>query len=749
MPVLALFAGTLVAGASPVIPGLHAEHPLDEAQVGALLIGELRCASCHEGVSASKPPSAPDLAHVGSRLNPDFIRSFIESPHTHDPGTTMPDLLGERSAGERKEIAASITAYLLSLETEEAAAAPDAAKDGESGPEIYHEAGCVACHSPLEGKAREGTVGLGHIGKKYRPGGLATFLQEPLKVRPDGRMPDMKLGKREAELLSLFLIGENATESAIPAKDEAMIAAGEMAYKELRCASCHDGGEAPSLAAPFLKLNPKNGCLSETPGNAPDYNLSDGQRSAIRKALATKPAKPAPADEIKLRLTSLNCISCHQRDDYGGVSQDLDSYFHSTEEALGNEARIPPPLTLAGAKLRPEWMNKVLYESESVRPYMTTRMPQFGSEALDGLAELFGAEDKMEPFEFPPIEQKNDRATRDAATELLGDKGLACIACHNYNGKESPGMKGLDIMTSYQRLQPAWFDKFMRNPAEFRPGIIMPSFWPGGKAVQTEILGGDTEAQIAAMWHNFSLGRSARDPSGLRTEDPELKVGATALTYRGRSNVAGYRGIAVGFPGGMNYAFNAQTGALSAIWTGRFVKAGWNGQGSGNFNPIERHIQLPQDVAFLAEAPDPWPLAPQRTKENPVNPDPLYPRQHGYAFQGYTLGENGVPTFRYKCGEVAIEDSCTPIVGGFLQAMKRTLTFETAKATEIHFRAMTGKIKETSAGIFKNENLQISIGEGTAKAKPAIRQSSGGELIFSIGLPAGTSNLSIDYAPLR
>lgn len=747
---LALAAGITALNAYPTIPGLDAKHPLDEAQTGAVLIGELRCAACHEGISAERPPSAPDLATAGSRLNPEFMRKFIENPAAHDAGTAMPDLLGGRSESERKEIASSITAYILSLN--DAAPAPEPAPAEGDGAAIYHEAGCIACHSPLDkagSPPRPGAVGLGHVGQKYSHGGLVAFLQEPLKVRPDGRMPDMKLTQREAELLSAFLIGkEPAGEAAKPEIDAGKIAAGKKAFTELRCVACHDNGETVAPVPPLAGLNPENGCLSKSPGSAPNYNLSEGQRSAIRKALATKPAKPAPADAIKMRLTALNCISCHQRDDYGGVPQDLDSYFHSTEEALGNEARLPPSLTLTGAKLRPEWMKKVLYEGERVRPYMTTRMPQYGQQALDGLAGHFGTVDKLEEFDFPEIKEESNRAVRDAATELLGDKGLACIACHNYNGNDSPGMKGLDIMTSYQRLQPAWFNKFMRNPAELRPGIIMPSFWPGGKAVQTGILGGDTDAQIAALWYNFSLGRSARDPSGLRVQDPELTVGERPVTYRGRSTVAGYRGIAVGFPGGLSYAFNAQTGALSSIWKGKFVRVGWTGQGSGNFTPSERAIQLPQDVAFLSKAADPWPLASVRTKENPINPDPLYPRQHGFAFQGYSIGENGVPTFRYKCGDVEIGDSSAPTAGSNPTSLRRTLTFNSKSATNVYLRPLAGSVSMASANTFKAGQMSLSIASDTAIAKAEIRGSGeGSELIIAISLPAGTSSLSLDYVP--
>jgi len=752
---LALLAGIGCLDASPVIPGLHAKHPLEEAQKGALLIGELRCAACHEGVSPAAPLSAPDLSNAGSRLNPDFIKNFIENPSAHDPGTAMPNVLGGRPEAERKEIAASITAYLLSLDDSAPAPAPGPAPEDGSGPELYHEAGCIACHSPLDkidAEPRAGAVGLGHIAAKYRPGGLVDFLQDPLKVRPDGRMPDMKLSRPEAELLAAFLIGKDTPKPGkSPEGGADRIAAGKKAFGELRCNSCHGLGEnKPALASakPFPSLDLNAGCLSEKPRIAPDYQLNDDQKSAIRKALATKPAKPEPADAVKLRLTALNCISCHQRDDYGGVSPDLDSYFHSTEEALGNEARIPPTLTDVGWKLRPEWMNKVLYEAGRVRPYMKTRMPQYGTEALEGLpGHLFGV-DQREAFHFPPVEGDVQKTMREGATMLLGDKGLNCIACHNYNGNDSPGMKGLDIMTSYQRLNPGWFDQFMRNPAKFRPGIIMPSFWPDGKALQTEILAGDADAQIAALWYNFSLGRSARDPSGLRVEEPEITVGGTAVTYRGRSTVAGYRGIAVGFPGGMNYAFNAQTGALSAIWTGKFVKVGWTGQGSGNFTPAQPAIQLPQDVAFLQEPTDPWPLAPQRTKENPVNPDPLYPRQHGYAFRGYSIGEHGIPTFRYECGDVAIEETSFPTVGSKPTSLRRTFSFTTESAATIHLRPLAGDVSKVSDTSFKAGKISLSILAGTAKANAAVRGAGeAGELIITISLPAGSSTLSLDYAP--
>ncbi len=749
---------TLQLHAAPVIPGLHQKHPLNESRKGALLMTELRCASCHDGI-APAAAAGPDLRGVGSRMKPDFLKKFILNPAAHDPGTAMPNVFGALSSAEQEKISASLTAYLLSLGSEPAKPIPLGKAEAEEGQKLFHETGCIACHSPRDGSGEAGStagaIGLDHVGSKYHAAGLADFLREPLKARPDGRMPDMRLTTRESELLAAFLIGSEADERKVRTSSAEAIAAGKKAFTEMKCSSCHQVDADPnpgSKSAPALteKLNIDAGCLSPTPGKAPDYRLSDEQRSAIRRALTEKPAAPTPAEAIHLRLTQLNCIACHQRDDFGGVKPELDRYFHSTEEALGNQARIPPELTLIGAKLQPGWLNKVLHEGETVRPYMTTRMPQYGNSALDGLAELFGEADRLPPLEFKPLERASEPEMKDGALMLLGDKGLNCIACHNYNGKESPGMKGLDLMTSYQRLQPAWFDQFLKNPAKFRPGIIMPSFWPEGKALQTEILNGNADDQIRALWFNFSLGRSARDPSGLKAEDPELIVTDETRTYRGRSEVAGYRGIAVGYPGGLNYAFNAQTGAFSAIWSGKFVTVGWRGQGSGNFIPASPSIQLAQDVPFLTDLPEAWPLKPVRTKEKPVNPDPTYPSQHGYAFRGYSIGEKGVPTFRYLCGEVAIADTAVTTGGQVPTALRRTLTFTSPKATTLYFRALAGSVEAVSESSYKTARLKLDLGESSAKGTSHLRKSaSGDELILKLDLPAGISTQTLDYAISR
>lgn len=755
LPSLALLLSSgFCFAAPPVVPGLHGKHPLDEAQSGRLLIGELRCAACHEGMDGSNMKEAPDLSNAGLRLTRDFMEKFIADPAAVHHGTTMPNLLASETPEKRAAIAEDIAAYLSSLKNGPVPAFPEGEIDPYDGKELFHSAGCVACHSPRDEAYREvlkeGVVTLNHLPGKHLPAALGEFLHTPLEIRRSGRMPDMKLTKMEAHSLAAFLEGVNNTKPAPPA-EPSRIDAGRKAFEENNCTACHqpekDTNTPPLAAKPLSALDLTGGCLSEKTGKAPDFQLSTAQRDAIREALEKSADKIAAPDRVNAHLTRLNCIACHVRDDFGGVSPKLDDFFHSTEEALGNESRIPPQLTLTGAKLRPEWMKKVLYDGAVVRPYMKTRMPQFGKAGLADLADLFAEVDKMEPeIELAPPGREEQPQMRDGAHTLLGDKGLNCIACHNYNGKESPGMKGIDLMTTYERLQPTWFYQYMINPAKFRPGIIMPSYWPDGKAVRTDILDGDTDRQLRALWDNFSLGRSARDPSGLRNEPSKLVVTDTTRTYRGRSTVAGYRGIAVGFPGGMNYAFNAEYGSLTAIWKGEYVRVGWQGQGSGNFNPLGKHIQLTQDVAFLKgeEPPSAWPAHPVVSKEEPVNPDPLYPRNHGYAFLGYSLDvKTSIPTFRYRCGDTLIEDTTKATE----KSMERTISFNAPAAEILWFRALTGDIKQVSETVYEAADLRLTVPPKSAALRPGA--SGGMELLLKITLPEGKSNTTLGYELLR
>jgi mono/diheme cytochrome c family protein len=760
---LALVAGPVVASpvvAAPVVPGLDNKHPLSPRQVGDLLIGELRCVACHvrEPGQGLAERAAPDLSDVGARVSPDFLRRFIASPSTVQKSTTMPDVLADQSPQRRSEIADALTHFLVAQSAHAFQSGAVAAQDAAEGQKLFHGVGCIACHSPRDAAGHEtipeAGVSLAHVAAKYSVSSLGAFLFRPSQSRPSGRMPDMKLTGAEAKAIAAYLLIGIAPPEVQPLQPRAdRVAAGKAYFQEFNCAACHalkDMKAAPP-AGRLKTMDPDRGCLSPTAGKHPSFHLDDAQVRAIRAAMAAKAEPVSDRARIDLTLTAFNCIACHVRDGYGGMSEARNALFQTDEKNLGEDARIPPPLTKVGAKLQTVWMQKVLFDGETIRPYMLTRMPRFGEANLGPLPELFARVDAVKPVEYELPGRAREKTLRAAGYELLGDKGLNCITCHTFNGKASAGFKGLDLMTSYQRLRPGWFESYLRNPAAYRPGTVMPTYWPGGKAVQTQILDGNTDAQIEAIWYYLSLGTSARDPSGLQRKDSKLYVTDATRTYRGRSGIAGFRGIAVGFPSGLSYAFNAETGTLSGLWHGDFISVSRSGQGSGGFNPADRAVTLAQDVSFceLADDKAPWPLRPTMTKEAPVNPDPLYPHNHGYQFKGYYLDAASIPTFMYRSGDVGIEDRSAPSASAERPTLVRTFRFSSPQTHTLWFRALTGDIEQVSTHEFKTGALRL----GVPKAHTVLRRrgadGGGQELLLRLEIPQGDSTVTLTYELLQ
>ncbi len=386
-------------------------------------------------------------------------------------------------------------------------------------------------------------------------------------------------------------------------------------------------------------------------------------------------------------------------------------------------------------------------------------MPQYGE---NNIAHLPGILRQLDSMAGPEMklprsegrsedENQREKLMRAAGRELLGDKGANCVACHNFNGKAASVNQGIDLLTSNERLQPAWFYSYLQKPSAFRPRTVMPSAWPDGVASFTTILDGDTHRQIEAIWYYLSLGTSAADPSGVRAVGTKLEVTDTAILHRGRSRIAGFRGIAVGLPGKLSYAFNAETGTLSAIWDGEFVNVNWSGQGSGDFNPTSHPIQLAQDVSFasLESENAPWPLLPVMTKEAPINPNPLYPKNLGYQFQGYFFDEQLIPTFQYRSGNLEIEDRAVSIGENDRRILQRVLTFQSPMPQSIWFRALVGNVSRVSDQVFQSDRLQITIPVIEKRLRPMPDDPKQSELLLRLQIPKGTTAVELQYELLK
>lgn len=775
---------SLVDAGDPAWPGYH---PLTQSEVGSVLIAELRCAACHSGLArgAMVDKSAPDLAEVGSRISPEFMQRFLTSPQVAHPGTTMPDVLASRPESERQAIAEALMHFLVAQSTAVPRAAAAAMINRQHGKELFHSIGCVACHGPKEGLSADQprasrkddddddpaltarktikpmTVPLGHVPAKYSVSSLSEFLYQPLKIRSSGRMPDMKLTPAESLDIAEYLLGEQHRPAKELDPDPALVEQGRKHFQSLNCAACHalPGIAAAPLVGSLSDADVTRGCWSKSSTRSPRYALEDKQVQALAATLRKTPSVDTEKLAVAKTLTAFRCVACHVRDDYGGVHDAYNPYFTGSEFRLGDDGRIPPPLTLVGTKLKPAWMKKVLFDGESVRHYMATRMPQYGAANLQHLPSLFTRLDVLTGPELKiPNPESRDESTRQhekllraAGRELLGDKGVNCVACHNFNGKAAHTNQGIDLLTSYHRLQPVWFNRYLRNPGEFRPRTVMPTAWPNGIAAHKTILDGNTDLQIEAIWYYLSLGTSAADPSGIRAISTKLDVGDRARVHRGRSRVAGYRGIAVGLPEKINYAFNAETGTLSALWQGDFIHVNWSGQGSGDFNPAADPITLPQDVSFatLADENAAWPRMPVMTKAAPVNPDPLYPKNVGYQFRGYFLGDTSIPTFQYRSGTIEIEEQSSAIGTNDQRLLQRVLKFDSPTPQSVWFRALVGDINRESERVFRSARLRLTIPVVEIRQRALPDDPKQSELLLRLPIPQGQSTLEFLYEPLK
>ncbi|MEZ5915922.1 MAG: hypothetical protein R3C42_09915, partial [Parvularculaceae bacterium] len=166
-------------------------------------------------------------------------------------------------------------------------------------------------------------------------------------------------------------------------------------------------------------------------------------------------------------------------------------------------------------------------------------------------------------------------------------------------------------------------------------------------------------------------------------------------------------------------------------------------------NPATRPIQLAQDLALakLEDAYTPWPLRPVMTKEHPVNPDPLYARHHGYAFQGYAFDATDTPTFLYRLGDLAIEDTSRPAQEDPEGTLHRILRIEAPTPQILSMRVLTGNIIAASAFEFRIPQLTVRTKHPDTVLRSSLEKDGELELLIQLTLPAGTSTLEIDYVP--
>jgi mono/diheme cytochrome c family protein len=381
----------------------------DEAvQAGTSLYGTLFCSSCHAIQNAAGNlvggDLAPELTRVGSKVNPDWLRRWLQAPQGYDPKTRMP-----RYRYDEKQVAL-LSSFLLSKKDDDFMANIHLpASDPQSiarGKKLVTDYGCTACHrvngvSPPESFApdlsRIGSKPLFQVGfirgmPETLPDYIAGKIHDPRAFGPALKMPTFSLTDTQVESLTTALLAQ--TDRAVSMPPELVRTTSHAKYhpggdagrlmEDLRCQSCHtingNGGDmAPDLSfegsavqrkwlLDFMK-NP-NTLRPMLIRRMPKLNLSDAEIETLSDYMLSA-YQASGFDSQVLQASALNadtaargkelfyskyaCQSCH------------------TADFKKDKGYVGPPLADVGNRLTPVWIYKWLKNPNALNP--GTMMP--------------------------------------------------------------------------------------------------------------------------------------------------------------------------------------------------------------------------------------------------------------------------------------------------------------------------------------------------------------------------------------
>lgn len=141
-------------------------------------------------------------------------------------------------------------------------------------------------------------------------------------------------------------------------------------------------------------------------------------------------------------------------------------------------------------------------------------MPAFkawGQTLAHGMAALHG---------YPPQSstEKADPEFAKHGQKLVGkDGGFSCVSCHAVGPVQATDVfdsEGINLAWSAERLLPQYYRRWVRNPLAIDPQTKMPVYFDEeGRSPLTEVLDGDGEKQLTAMWHYLLMGEKMPRPN--------------------------------------------------------------------------------------------------------------------------------------------------------------------------------------------------------------------------------------------
>ena len=131
------------------------------------------------------------------------------------------------------------------------------------------------------------------------------------------------------------------------------------------------------------------------------------------------------------------------------------------------------------------------------------------------------------------------------------------------------------MVTMTERLRGEWFERWLLDPGRIQPGTQMPNFFG---ALPAE----EAKKRVGFLWAALRMGAGIPEPQGLaQNARIKLRVGREPVAVRTFIPDAPTRTLAVGLPGGVNYAFDTGSCRVQSAWKGEFLDMTdvWAGRG--------------------------------------------------------------------------------------------------------------------------------------------------------------------------
>lgn len=451
---------------------------------GKELIETIGCVGCHmvEGIddkwNAVGERKGTYLTGVGSKVDPDWLVSWLKKPSHYQEDTVMPSFrLTDTEAND-------IAAYLLNLKNKQFADLrfPEINKKLRDEILVQDYFSAFETVKVAQGKLEkmtddERTMELGKrsISKYgcYSCHNINGFEGDLPQIGPE-------LTKEGSKPVEQFGFGQ---QKQVPHTRQGWLT------QHLKTPRIWDVG----VPKPFKDLN-----------KMPNFYLNDQEIEAMVGVLLGQVSDKIPLagqkrlsagekqyyDGMKV-ANQYNCYGCHNIDGVGG----------SLSTAFEDPNYGPPFLTKEGFRVQTDWLYDFLQNVHPIRSYVKVRMPTFNfkHDELNKLVTGFQGGSNQNTFEAP-VKVEWEPGEREAAKRIWDE--LACTTCHT-GGFNSDEPQAPNLHFAKKRLRTEWMEAWISNPQSFLPYTSMPAFWDDGSGnlipAVDGVLDNDPKRQIRAV----------------------------------------------------------------------------------------------------------------------------------------------------------------------------------------------------------------------------------------------------------